>query len=397
MKPNLDLLVLGGGIAGLWLAAAARRAGYRVALLESRALGAGQTLESQGIIHAGLKYALLGQVNETAELISNVAKDWQTAMTGHGAVDLRAARVASPAQHMLVPGGLLGTLAGAIGHAALGKTIQNLSPAEWPAGLAALGFKGNVIAMQEPGVEIHSVISALHAELQDVCYHYDPAKAEIIATDHGDLAAIKIGDVELRPLHTVAVAARGNEWLAEKLDFTAAAQHRPLKMVLAKSIIGGAKKDGALPHAYWHGVGGSFRPAFTISTHATRNGDAVWYIGGAVAENVEQDDALQFRETAKAIRKYLPNLDTSALEWASLPVMRIEGYDPRGWLPDRPSYQTHGNVTLAWVNKLTLAPLLAKEVLARLPAPAQIENTNFALPAAAIADNPWDHVTWQRI
>ncbi len=388
MRVNLDLLVLGGGIAGLWIAAAAQRAGYRVALLESRALGAGQTLQSQGIIHAGLKYALLGQVNETAQLISAVAKDWETAMAGRGDVDLRGARVAAEAQYMLVPGGLIATLAGAIGHAALGETIQNLKEPDWPAGLAELGFKGNVIAMHEPGVEIASVLRALLGQLQDVCYHYDPSAAQVKIGTDGGVASICIGDVELAPARVVAAAAYGNEWLAEKLGIKAASQHRPLKQVLLK---------GDLPHAYWHGVGGSFRPAFTISTHKTSGGETVWYMGGAVAENVEMPDAQQFRETAAALKKYLPKLDLQNMSWAALPVMRVEGYDPRGWLPDRPSYQQQGNVTLGWVNKLTLAPLMAKEVLEKLPVPSNESITPLPLPPAQIADNPWDHVAWQSI
>ena len=401
IRTNLDLLVLGGGIAGLWTAEAARQAGYRVVLLESQALGAGQTLQSQGIIHAGLKYALLGQVNETAQLIAAVAKDWDAAMRGEGAVDLRGAKIAAPAQYMLVPGGLLSTIAGAIGHAALGETIQNLKPDAWPKGLSTLGFKGNVIAMHEPGLEIHSVLHALVAQLSDVCYVYDPAVAKISARADGGLESITVGDVALCPQQVVAVAAHGNEWLAQQLNFKAAAQHRPLKMVLLK---------GDLPHAYWHGVGGSFRPAFTISTHRTSAGktfgsadktsgsagEAVWYIGGAVAENVDQDDKTQFDDTATALQKYLPKLDLKNAAWASLPVTRVEGYDPRGWLPDRPSYQQHANVTLGWVNKLTLAPLMAREILEKLAPPSGSVVEKLPLPPAQIANNPWDNAIWQQ-
>jgi len=388
MRVNLDLLILGGGIAGLWTAAAARRAGYRVVLLESCALGAGQTLQSQGIIHAGLKYALLGQVNETAQLIAAVAKDWEAAMAGEGLVNLRNAKIAAPAQHMLVPGGLLGTLAGAMGHAALGETIQNLKPNNWPPGLAALGFKGNVISMSEPGIDIRSVLYALTEQLENICYHYHPERAQIILRPDGGFESIKIGETEIAPTQVVSVAAQGNEWLAEQMNFKAAAQHRPLKMVLLK---------GDLPHAYWHGVGGSFRPAFTISTHKTSAGNNVWYIGGAVAEaGVKQDDQTLFRETAAALQKYLPKLDMKNMQWSSLPVVRVEGHDPRGWLPDRPSYQQHANLMLGWVNKLTLAPLIAKEILAKLPPPLGSTMEILPLPLAQVAENPWDNVIWQQ-
>ena len=56
----LDVLIFGGGGAGLWLLDDLAARGYRVLLAEAGDLGAGQTIASQGIIHGGLKYALRG-------------------------------------------------------------------------------------------------------------------------------------------------------------------------------------------------------------------------------------------------------------------------------------------------------------------------------------------------
>ena len=58
---SLDVLILGGGAAGLWLLDELHQAGYRVLLLETESHGLGQTISSQGIIHGGLKYALRGR------------------------------------------------------------------------------------------------------------------------------------------------------------------------------------------------------------------------------------------------------------------------------------------------------------------------------------------------
>ena len=57
---QLDVLVFGGGAAGLWCLHQLRRGGYHAILLESTALGSGQTIRAQGIIHGGGKYALRG-------------------------------------------------------------------------------------------------------------------------------------------------------------------------------------------------------------------------------------------------------------------------------------------------------------------------------------------------
>ena len=52
---QLDVLIFGGGAAGLWCLDRFRRAGYHAILLEAKALGRGQTIQAQGIIHGGGK------------------------------------------------------------------------------------------------------------------------------------------------------------------------------------------------------------------------------------------------------------------------------------------------------------------------------------------------------
>src|SRR3546814_16235877 len=54
---HVDVAVVGGGIAGLWLLARLQANGHSAVLVEAVALGAGQKLPSQGIIHSGLKSA----------------------------------------------------------------------------------------------------------------------------------------------------------------------------------------------------------------------------------------------------------------------------------------------------------------------------------------------------
>ncbi|MEZ5430716.1 MAG: FAD-dependent oxidoreductase [Verrucomicrobiales bacterium] len=53
-----DVIVFGGGVAGLWILNALAAKGYDALLMTDRELGAGQTLAAQGVIHGGLKYAL---------------------------------------------------------------------------------------------------------------------------------------------------------------------------------------------------------------------------------------------------------------------------------------------------------------------------------------------------
>ncbi|NJK90693.1 MAG: FAD-dependent oxidoreductase [Blastochloris sp.] len=64
---SCDVVILGGGVAGLWLLQRLRREGYSVALFENQCLGGEQTVASQGVIHGGLKYALNGVLNDASE------------------------------------------------------------------------------------------------------------------------------------------------------------------------------------------------------------------------------------------------------------------------------------------------------------------------------------------
>src|SRR5215475_1202954 len=53
---DIDVMIVGGGIAGLWTLAELVRHGHDAHLIEAQRLGEGQTIGAQGIIHGGLKY-----------------------------------------------------------------------------------------------------------------------------------------------------------------------------------------------------------------------------------------------------------------------------------------------------------------------------------------------------
>src|SRR5688572_15603078 len=91
----LDVLVFGGGVAGLWLLDELRRKGYSALLVEHRALGTGQTVGSQGIIHGGLKYMFDGNINPAAKAISEMPVIWREALEGKREPDLSGVPVRS--------------------------------------------------------------------------------------------------------------------------------------------------------------------------------------------------------------------------------------------------------------------------------------------------------------
>jgi glycerol-3-phosphate dehydrogenase len=63
----LDLLVVGGGIAGAGIALEAARAGLRVALVEAKDFASGTSSRSSKLVHGGLRYLAQGRIGLTRE------------------------------------------------------------------------------------------------------------------------------------------------------------------------------------------------------------------------------------------------------------------------------------------------------------------------------------------
>ena len=102
MNPAIpvDVAIVGGGGAGLWLLARLREQGYGAVLIESDRLGAGQTICAQGIIHGGAKYSLQGTLNASAQAIAGMPARWRRCLSGAGEVDLREARLLAEHQYL---------------------------------------------------------------------------------------------------------------------------------------------------------------------------------------------------------------------------------------------------------------------------------------------------------
>ncbi|HEB27268.1 MAG TPA: FAD-dependent oxidoreductase, partial [Porticoccus sp.] len=92
---NVDIAIIGGGIAGLWLLNRLCNDGYNAVLFEQDDLGGAQTIASQGMIHGGIKYALGGALTGASEAIADMPDHWRRCLNGEGDVDLSQAKVLS--------------------------------------------------------------------------------------------------------------------------------------------------------------------------------------------------------------------------------------------------------------------------------------------------------------
>jgi ribulose 1,5-bisphosphate synthetase/thiazole synthase len=88
---SADVVIIGAGIAGLWLHNRLNNMGIHTILIENNQIGHAQTLSSQGIIHGGAKYALNGILSRATQAIGDMPARWKACLAGEGELDLTQA------------------------------------------------------------------------------------------------------------------------------------------------------------------------------------------------------------------------------------------------------------------------------------------------------------------
>ena len=375
---QLDALLIGGGIAGLWTLNAMRQAGHAVWLVEADALGAGQTMQSQGIIHGGLKYALGGTATAAATAIADMPDRWNAALSGN------LAHVQRRADSCLLwsTGGLgrLGLLGARMKLRATPRVVDDVPD-------ILRGTARPVLRVPEPVLEPASVLQTLANLHSDALVKCDgPDALQLHRADEGINAQL-ICSGEALQVHArsvVLLAGGGNAALRVSLGLTGdAMQTRDLRMVMAR---------GNLPTLNGHVIR-SMAPWLTITTTHTTDGTCIWQIGGDVAEaGAQQTPAATMAAARAQLARALPALDTSTLELATYKAPRAEGRTPSGGRPETPTLLAEGPVLTGWPTKFALAPLLSDQIIDAL-APGQHSMVPVAphLPRPTPAAGPWEN------
>ncbi|SDS88182.1 NAD(P)/FAD-dependent oxidoreductase [Pseudomonas oryzae] len=355
---STDVLIVGGGVAGLWLNARLRRLGYASLLVECAALGGGQSVKSQGIIHGGTKYALSGALTGSSEAIAEMPRRWREALAGSGELDLCGVRLLSAAHYLWSPGTLAGNLTSFFASKAMRGRVDAVKGADLPAALQDPKFKGRVYRLAELVLDVPSLIARL-AELAGDSL-LAGARIEPLR-EGGELAGLVVDGREIRARRVVLCAGQGNAGLLHSLGIAQPQQQlRPLHMVLVKGA--------TLKPLYAHCLGGGPKPRVTITSHPTPDGQWVWYLGGDLAEadGVARDEAAQIRAAQKELGELLPWIDLSAAEWRTLRVDRAEPAQSGLVRPDNAFLSEQGALLVGWPTKLALAPDFADRVQAAL-------------------------------
>lgn len=402
---GLDVAILGGGIAGLWLLARLRQAGFRALLIERDRLGAGQSIAAQGIIHGGMKYARGLKLGRAAAAIGDMPALWRRCLAGQGEIDLSSVPLAAPRHLLWLPPGLLGRTAGFFASRAVQSRAGKLVPADWPEALQGQPGVGAVYALDEPVVDVPALLKALRDMSRDAILQAPPGTLSFERAGDGSPEALCLshssaGDegVRLSARRFVFTAGAGNEAeLGLLADPPAAAQRRPLQMVMARG----------LPYPlHAHCFDFSDKPRLTVTSHRDSAGRWVWYLGGQIAEaGAGQDRAALIARAKALLAELLPKLSQEGLEWACFAIDRAEAGSrtemAAGRRPDRPALAARGKAIFAWPTKLAFAPLLAAEVL-NLLARQGIEPSNgtdgdellAGWPLPEVALPPWEEAVW---
>nr|WP_298115300.1 FAD-dependent oxidoreductase [uncultured Pseudomonas sp.] len=384
---STDVLIVGGGIAGLWLNARLRRQGFATLLVENASLGGGQSVKSQGIIHGGAKYALHGALTGASEAIADMPRRWREAVSGKGELDLSGVRLLSEAHYLWSPGSLAGNITSFFASKAVRGRVDQVKGEELPPALQHPKFKGKVYRLAELVLDVPSLIARLTELAGDgllAAESIEPLR------EQGELRGLLVDGREIRAQRIVLSAGPGNAGLLDRLGLKQPAQQlRPLHMVLVKGP--------TLKPLYAHCLGGGPKPRITVTSHPAADGEWVWYLGGDLAEadGVARDSAAQIKAAQKEIADLLPWVDMSSARWATMRVERAEPAQSGLVRPDNAFLAEQGKLLAGWPTKLALAPDFADRVLAALDRDG-IQPTSHQplppLPRPAIAPAIWEEL-----
>lgn len=384
---STDVLIVGAGVAGLWLNARLRKQGFSTIVVERESLGGGQSMKSQGIIHGGAKYALHGALTGASEAIADMPRRWREALAGDGELDLSGVRILSQAHYLWSPGTLAGNLTSFFASKAVRGRVDQVKGEQLPPALQDPRFKGKVYRLAELVVDVPSLIERLANLAGDGLLAGQSIEPLF---DNNEWVGLRVDGRDIHAQRIVFSAGAGNAELLASAGISVPAQQlRPLHMVLVKGP--------SLKPLYAHCLGGGPKPRITVTTHPAANGEWVWYLGGDIAEadGVAREPAEQIAVAQKELGNLLPWVDLSQAQWATLRVNRAEPAQSGLVRPDNAFLSDQGRLLVGWPTKLALAPDFSDRVLQALEqdgikpghAPALPE-----LPRPPLGQTPWEQL-----
>jgi len=374
-KPlEMDVLIAGGGVAGLWLLNRLRQQNINAWLIENKQLGGIQTPASQGIIHGGTKYALTGKLSESAKAIGRMPELWQACLEGRGELDLSKVEVFAQHQYLWSTGRLDSNLAQFFASKLMQSRMLAVKKEQFPELFKNPAFKGKLYQLNEAVINPLSLIKVLIEPVKQYCFYGDIL--EIKQTDLNLTLQLKSG-LTLQSQQLILTAGAGNAELLKQLNLTQPKQQlRPLQMVILK---------GNLPPLYAHCLGASTTPKVTITSAQN-----IWYLGGQIAEaGVDLTPQQQIAKAKSLLKSIIPWVNTESCEWDTLFIDRAEPEIASGLKPADAFVKKEGRVITAWPTKLALTPRLSEQILNLISIPKAPAQEIKDLPSVPLCLAPW--------
>ena len=353
-----DILIIGAGIGGLWLNNVLYNSGYNCILVEKCKLGHAQTIMSQGIIHGGTKYNLLGKVTKSSNVISKMPSVWKQHINQNNLIpNLKETKIISDKQYLFSNSSISSKITTFFASKLMQSKIQKIDK-----GMAEddflYQFKDNgVYQLSEFVIDVKSLIDNLNIKNNTIKYHVKKHDIELINTK---ISTIQINDKLIEPKMVLFAAGEGNKELInelESIDYNIPQmQTRPLHMLSISSP--------ELPKIFAHCIGSSNVPKFTITTHQNKSA-RTWYIGGKIAESgIDLSKEEQIYKLKQEFGDLFPSLNLTKAEFNSYVINRAEVKTKINLIrPDDSYIYNKNNYVIIWPTKLALVPTLTDKII----------------------------------
>ncbi|MBS3128692.1 FAD-dependent oxidoreductase [Candidatus Woesearchaeota archaeon] len=362
-EKEVDIIILGGGVAGLWILNALTAEGYSVVLLEKQKLGQGQTICAQGIVHGGFKYVVPGKYRQgTASEVRNMPQRWREHCSGQRKnPDLSGLQINSPSCYFWLSKGrgLRGVFEEAFSTVGIG--LLNSPPVDVtdsvPLWLKKSAAK--IYAVPEQVIDSSALLQELAKFNLSQIYYFDSVSF-IKERDRVRSVSVKEQktgeEITFSAQAFLLTAGIGNQELVEAMGYPQTVmQIRPLRQLLVSG--------NGLPELWGHCIDGG-KAVASVTTHKNpRTGEKVWNIGGEIAENgYKQDPEVLIREGRALLEKLLSGVDFSQTKWSTFDALRAE--EPNdNLLPSGVSIRQIENIFVCFPTKMAMAPVLADQIV----------------------------------
>jgi hypothetical protein len=360
---EVDVLIAGGGIAGLLVAKNLSDLGYRCMLLESTAVASEQSGHSHGYLHRGYIYldseALVRELRGAKEAWSDLISDQRSQHTNCSYIGFENRQVAVQASQTWNNCGLV---------------INNLPSKRWPKSLMASNLSV-VCRTDEQSFNIPQLLENLLPHLRSV--HLITGSVERLSTgDSVDRCADIMVDGKprrVRARFVILAAGTGNSRILSNTigRFRSLPTTRTSFMMV---IRGSALQPLSLilPEHQFYGL-------FLVSRRT--KDDVVWLISnylsyGGLCDERGTAGRTWATATLRTLDLIFPHLRRKRLLWGQYAAPKAEFRRDPEKLPGNTAIEKLGfeNVLALWPTKLTLGPIIARRVqdhvVARLGNPA---------------------------